>query len=295
MQGAGCAAWPLPASDRQRGSAPDGAARMFRLFINEPLFIYGPEVKPSQPITLWLLPAITLLALLPLSDPARNQALFLTLNHLAARFPDVLWADLTVLGDTLVALCLLLLFLRRYPDLALAVLLASVPATLLSHGLKSGLDLARPYAVLGDQVHVIGRTLIAGSFPSGHTTTFFVLATVLIAGLRSTTATAWILATALLVGFSRIAVGAHWPLDVLGGILCGWASGLLGLYWARRVDWATRPGVVLAMRLMLIACAVALYLDYTSGYPLARPFELVVALLALVVHLLPGWRIEAAA
>ncbi|MDP2433921.1 MAG: phosphatase PAP2 family protein [Pseudomonadota bacterium] len=249
----------------------------------------------SQPIALWLLPALALLAMLPMSDPARNQALFLALNHAVAQLPDVFWSDLTVLGDTLVALTLLLFFLRRRPDLALAVLLASLPATLLSHGLKDGLDMARPYAVLGDQVHVIGRFLTAGSFPSGHTTTTFVLAAVLVGGLRSTSATLWILFAALLVGFSRIAVGAHWPLDVLGGMLCGWASGLLGLYWAGKVDWAARPRVVLGMRLLLLGCAGALLLDYNSGYPLARPFELLLAVTALAIHLLPGWRMEKAA
>ena len=128
-----------------------------------------------------------------MSDPARNQAVFLALNHAAALLPDFLWSALTVLGDTLVALCLLLFFLRRRPDLALAVLLASLPATLLSHGLKEALDVARPYALLGDQVHVIGRHLTAGSFPSGHATTIFVLAAVLSVGLRSATATPWIL------------------------------------------------------------------------------------------------------
>ena len=250
-----------------------------------------PEIT-RQPIALWLLPAIALLALLPMSDPARNQALFLALNQAAGLLPDAFWSALTVLGDSLVALCLLLFFLRRRPDLALAALLASVPAALLSHGLKEALDVARPYALLGDQIHVIGRVLIAGSFPSGHTTTVFVLAALLVGGLRSATATPWILLVALLAGVSRIAVGAHWPLDVLGGMLCGWACGLLGLYVVRRVDWAARPGVRLAVRLLLIACAMDLYLGYASGYPLARPFELSIALAALVVHLLPGWALQ---
>lgn len=252
-------------------------------------------MKATPSIALWLVPAVALLALLPFSDPARNQAAFLFINHAAARLPAVVWSDLTVLGDPMVALVLLLLFPRRRPDLVLAVLLASVPALLLVHGLKDALEVARPYAVLGDQAHVIGRVLLAGAFPSGHTTTIFVLAAVLVAGLRGGGATAWIVLFALLVGFARVAVGAHWPLDILGGILCGWASGLLGFYWARRLGWASRPGVVFGLRLFLIACALALFLDYASGYPLARPFELFVAVAALAIHLLPGWRLEKAA
>ncbi len=251
-------------------------------------------MKTAPPIALWLVPAIALSALWPFCDPARNQAWFLAFNHLAAALPETFWSDLTVLGDTLVDLALLLALLRRRPDLVLAVLLASLPATLLSHAIKDAFDMARPYAVLGEQVHVIGLHLRVGSFPSGHTTGIFLLAAVLIGGPRAAF-TVPILALALLVGLSRMAVGAHWPLDLLGGILCGWACGLAGLYWARRLDWANRPGARWAMRVFLLGCAATLFLGYDSGYPLARPFEQVVALLALAVHLVPGWRMEKAA
>ncbi len=252
-------------------------------------------MRPTPPTALWLLPAVALLTLLPLSDPIRNQAAFLFLNQAAARLPEVLWSDLTVLGDTLVALVLVLFFPRRRPELVLAVLLASLPALLLVHGLKDALDVARPYAVLGDRTHVIGRVLLAGAFPSGHTAGIFVLAAVLVAGLRATGATLWVVLLAVLVGVARIAVGAHWPLDVAGGILCGWFSGLLGLAWARRLNWAARPATQLVMRLFLIAAALVLFLDYDSGYPLARPFEQGIAIVALAAHLLPGWRLEKAA
>ncbi|NTV95501.1 MAG: phosphatase PAP2 family protein [Thiobacillus sp.] len=245
----------------------------------------------KQPLT-WLVILAALALLWPLSHPATNQAVFLALNGLAARLPAVLWSDLTVLGDTLVALCLLLPFLRRRPDLVLAALLASLPATLLSHGIKDGLALARPFAVLADQVHVIGPYLKAGSFPSGHTTTLFVLACVLALGLRARGAAPWILALALAAGLSRVAVGAHWPMDVAGGILCGWLSGMIGLRLAERFGRLRHPTVLAAVQLFLIACALVLLLRYDSGYPLARPFEQAIAILVLVFHLLPGWRLQ---
>lgn len=242
--------------------------------------------------TIWLLPAAALALLWPLSGPA-NQGLFLALNGLAAQVPAVLWSDLTVLGDTLVALCLLLPFLRRRPDLVMAALLASLPATLLSHGIKDGLAMMRPFAALGDQVHVIGPYLKAGSFPSGHTTTIFVLASVLALGLRARGAVPALLGLALLVGLSRIAVGAHWPQDVAGGLLCGWLSGMIGLSLADRFRSLQRPAVIAGVRVALIACALVLLVRYDTGYPLARSFEQALALAVLVFHLLPGWKLPA--
>lgn len=238
---------------------------------------------------IWWLPVAALLSLWPLSDPATNRALFLALNGLANHLPAILWSNLTVLGDALVGLCLLLPFLRRRPDLVIAVLLASLPATLLSHGIKDGLAIMRPFAELGDQAHVIGPYLRAGAFPSGHTTAIFLLATVLASGLRVRGAVPGILAVALLVGLSRIAVGAHWPMDVAGGILCGWLSGMLGLHLGQRYASLDRPSVIAVVRLFLVACALLLLIRHDSGYPLARPFEQALALLVLVIHLLPGW------
>jgi membrane-associated phospholipid phosphatase len=241
----------------------------------------------SQPY-FWLLPLAAFPLLWPLANMADNHALFLALNDLAAGLPDWFWSDTTILGDTLVALCLALPFLRLRPDLVLASLIASVPAALMSHGLKRALDMPRPFAVLGDAVHVIGPHLTAGSFPSGHTTTAFVLASVLAAGLPRATAFG-VLILALLVGLARIAVGAHWPLDIAGGMACGWVSALIGLYLTRRFCNPDNAAVREGIRLLLIACSAYLFFQYNSGYPLARPFEQALSLGVLVYHLLPGW------
>lgn len=252
-----------------------------------------PTIAPGS-ARLWLLPMLAGLGLAALLL-AGDRPLFLILNHGAAHLSDTFWSGVTVLGDTLVGFCILLPFLRRRPEWAMAVLLAALPATLLSHGLKDGFDAPRPYAVLGDTVHVVGPYLKAGSFPSGHTTTAFVIASVLMLGLRSGGLALAAVLLALLVGFSRVAVGAHWPIDILGGILCGWASAWLGVRLARAWRPEENHRVMLGARLFLVGCGVLLLFGHASGYPLARPWEQSIALAALTAHLLPGWRMPSIA
>jgi len=71
------------------------------------------------------------------------------------------------------------------------------------------------------------------SFPSGHTTTTFAIATV-VTWCCARTEESWLawttVAWACLVGFSRIYVGVHYPLDVIAGAAFGIGVGS-ALYW----------------------------------------------------------------
>ena len=73
------------------------------------------------------------------------------------------------------------------------------------------------------------------SFPSGHAANNMAVATVLILffGWRG----ALYLPIALLIAYSRIYTGSHWPLDILAGILLGIGGGWIA---TRLVQWLWR-------------------------------------------------------
>ena len=70
------------------------------------------------------------------------------------------------------------------------------------------------------------------SFPSGHTATAFAGATLLSAFAPRAAPAFYVLAAA--IAYSRLYVGVHFPLDVVGGIVIGVVTALLLLAAARR-------------------------------------------------------------
>lgn len=217
-----------------------------------------------------------------------NQMLFTAMNDVFRLLPDVIWANLTLLGDALVSLALLGLLSFRYPQLLPAGLLAGLVATSFTRTLKPLLGVERPLAMLGEQVHVIGIDLQNFSFPSGHTTAAFVLAGVYALVLQRNRLTALLFVVALLAGFSRIAVGAHWPMDVLAGGAFGWFSAWAGWWLAERWQWAKQPSGRRLMAALFLLFAILLFrLD--SGYPQAWFLQTGIATLATLAGLTTLW------
>jgi undecaprenyl-diphosphatase len=113
---------------------------------------------------------------------------------------------------------LVLAALWRRPWLFAQVVLAAAAADLTAYALKAAIDRARP-STLYAQPHPLVRAPRDHSFPSGHAATSFACATTLSFFAPRLAPAFFVLAAA--IAWSRVYVGVHYPLDVLGGAVLG--------------------------------------------------------------------------
>lgn len=123
-----------------------------------------------------------------------------------------------------------------------AIIMALVMITLIPIGILSKEIVARPRPFIPN-TEVILAADSQYAYPSGHSMIVAAGATVALAELyRNSSARMKAVAIALaleasVVCFSRIYVGAHYPLDVIGGILLGGGMSLLFLSQATRIEY----------------------------------------------------------
>lgn len=207
-----------------------------------------------------------------------NQALFLDVNQLSAYTGDGLWANLTILGNGTVALALALPLAVRRPAAVVPVILAALFTALAVNGLKDLFHAPRPPAVLAaDTFHVIGPAYGSRSFPSGHTATAFAFAGVVSLILARPAVTAMLILAAAAVGLSRVVVGVHWPVDVLGGAAVGWLCAAAGVVLAEHWRAGHRREVRLGLTIPLYAAAVVLLWPGVTVYRSALILQYVIA------------------
>jgi membrane-associated phospholipid phosphatase len=113
--------------------------------------------------------------------------------------------------------------------------LGTLLAVAVNQPIVAAINEARPYTVLPHALTLIAHSTDP-SFPSDHATMAGAVATGLVLVERRLGIVAWVLA--LLMAFTRVYVGAHWPLDVVAGLVLGTVVTLVGyLVFRRLIGW----------------------------------------------------------
>lgn len=163
--------------------------------------------------------------------------LHLWLNGCHTEGLDAFFRGVTYLAQWPIYAGMLYFIVRRYSVVAY-YLVAELSATVVVQIIKGIANMPRPIEFFGEGNAQLQQILVEGvgmnhwhSFPSGHTQTFFVCATVL--ALLAANRTEWkpiygkvliplaLLTVAALGGYSRIYLSQHFALDVCVGSLIG--------------------------------------------------------------------------
>lgn len=166
---------------------------------------------------------------------------FYFLNNLAGH-SDVLNAFIVFCGEYLAYILgsafFVYLYVTDYPwrqkieIFAVAVVTAVLSRGVLTELIRYLFPRVRPFVALHlDKAHTL-LTDSALSFPSGHSTFFYGLSTVVY--LYNKRWGIGFFIVTVLITFARVAAGVHYPSDILGGAIIGVFSAFIGYYGVRR-------------------------------------------------------------
>ncbi|MGB9618763.1 MAG: phosphatase PAP2 family protein [Desulfomonilaceae bacterium] len=147
-----------------------------------------------------------------------NREIFSLLNGQRSPVWDAFWLAWTTMGDGYLLGVILGCFVAYYPRITALGLATLLLSAVLVQVLKALFPMARPVEVL-QAVHVVGPVLRFGSFPSGHAAAGMSVGLTLYCFAASRAMKCIVATAGMLIGVSRIFVGAHFPVDVAVGML----------------------------------------------------------------------------
>ena len=144
---------------------------------------------------------------------------------------------ITFLGNSgwiWIILALILMVFKKTRTIGIMVILALIGSLIVNNiALKNILMRARPYEVVSGVERLISAPHDY-SFPSGHSAASFSAAVATMKGIKRfdykgayTALYYGVLILAILIAFSTLYLGVHYPTDVAAGILTGWIIGNL--------------------------------------------------------------------
>ncbi|MBZ4188905.1 phosphatase PAP2 family protein [Niabella beijingensis] len=228
-------------------------------------------------VFLFILPAFLLasMVLLLYSQNALNvdryiqiqEETFFFINYNLGQYPNLQF-NLTQLGDALIFLSFLSIFIVYAPKIWEALIPGLLVSALFSCSLKKIFVVPRPAALFNSNSFIIVGKKLSGfnSLPSGHSITIFTILTVLLFAFTPQKLKYKILffLSVIIIGlvlvFTRVGVGAHYPLDVITGGIIGYISGLIGIFISRKYKFCTwvnnKRFYPIFILLFLIGCVI---------------------------------------
>ena len=213
-----------------------------------------------------------------------NQVVFHFLNdRLVFWQGEQFWAVITNFGDGFFLFPLAMCLFWRCPRQQLAVIISILLLALVTHLAKSILGVPRPGAELdAEMIRVTGPLLRGDSLPSGHAATAFLLAGLgfiyLKRGLKLLLFTVM-----LLVALSRIAVGAHWPCDIICGAWIGLISSVAGCRLSERVQAGLKTRLMFVTLGLLVMVVLPGYHNGFQHFPAICLMQYLLATLASII------------
>lgn len=166
---------------------------------------------------------------------------FINNNFFHNSFMDKLMIILTSLGDMGLIWILIsigLLITPKYRKVGFMTICALILSSILSEGLLKHL-IQRPRPFIADPtVQLLITKPLSYSFPSGHTTSAFAAAGILVRMVKKYRG--YVIALALMIAFSRMYLFVHYLSDIIGGIIVGLICSKVVLYFFELgSQWAT--------------------------------------------------------
>lgn len=160
-----------------------------------------------------------------------NYILMYIIHNMHSNIMDKIMIVITFLGNMgaiWVAISLFLMINKKYGSIGFMILGALVLNLVLGDLiLKNLVKRARPFVYM-TQVQILIPNPLSYSFPSGHTSSAFASAGILVKYFGKYKLEVILLAS--LIAFSRLYLYVHYPSDVLAGIILGILSSKMTIY-----------------------------------------------------------------